>query len=526
MALLAVLLATLALARHASAQTPADEAPTNLTVTLTNGAVTLSWDAPAQDAASVTGYQVLRRRPNEGESAFQTLVADTMSTFTTYVDATADEEGVHYEYQLQALRGAAASAVSNSAELTLPFDICDRTQEVEAALLAAVAATDCARVPASQLAAITSLDLAAQSISSLQAHDFDGLTGLTTLDLEDNALTTLPAGLFSPLSALTMLDLRDNPGLSYSPYVLNPLTSLTTLDGAAYTRPSAPGAPTNLTASFQAGNIELNWTAPGTGAATSYQILRTAGTGDEDVYVEDSYDPDADAPSTAYSDAGVTEGETYEYRVRALNAGGASIESGAASVLAALVLSGPSAVSHPEESAFRVATFTAGPARPSLVWSLTGDDGDDFSIEGGVLRFTPAPTPMADYESPADDDSGQPVQRHGATRRAGRHQRDHERDRDRHRCGRRRDAHPLIHAPRARGGADRNAERPRRRRRHGGPHLGTLPEPELLGSHPGSGFQHVHAGGGGLGQVPAGRGELRRRARRGPRRPPPWPTRW
>ena len=304
--------------------------------------------------------------------------------------------------------------------------ICDRTQEVEAGLLSAVMATDCALVPKSQLAAITSLDLSEQSISSLQTNDFDGLTSLTelllndnslttlpaglfyplsalttldlsgqsisslqtndfdgltsltelllddnslttlpaglfyplsaltTLDLsgqsisslqtndfdgltsltelllDDNSLTTLPAGLFYPLSALTTLDLRDNSGLSYSPYLLNHLTSLTTLDGAAFTRPPAPGVPTGLTASFQAGNIELSWTAPGTGAATSYQILRKAGSDDEEVYVEDSYDPDAGVPSPAFTDAGVTEGETYGYRVRALNAGGASLESGAA----------------------------------------------------------------------------------------------------------------------------------------------------------------------------------------------------
>ncbi len=402
-ALLVVLAAPLALARHALAQTPADEAPTNLTVTLTNGAVTLSWTAPTQDAAAVTGYRMLRRRPDAGESAFQTLVADTASTSTTYVDATADEEGVRYEYQVQALRGAAASAVSNAADLTLPFNLCDRTQEVEAALLAAVAATDCALVPGSQLAAVTTLDLSALSISALGAGDFAGLTGLTTLDLSDNALTTLPGGVFNPLTSLTALDLRDNTGLSYSPYLRSVLTSLATLDGATYTRPAAAGAPTNLTGTFVGGNIELSWTAPESGAATSYRILRTAG-GGEEVYVEDSYGSDADAPSTTYLDTGVTEGETYEYRVRALNAGGASLASDSATVLAALDLSGPSAVSHPEESAFRVATFTAGPARPSLVWSLTGDDSADFSIAGGVLRFAPAPTPMADYESPADAD--------------------------------------------------------------------------------------------------------------------------
>ena len=386
-----------------STPAPEDLRPTGLTVSLVANKVTLSWTAPAEDAASVTGYQVLRRRPDEGESAFQTLVADTMSTSTTYVDATADEEGVRYEYQVQALRGVTASAVSNTAELTLPFNICDRTQEVEDALLAAVTSTVCTVVPGSQLAAITSHDLSSKSISSLLADDFVGLTGLTTLDLEDNALTTLPAGVFNPLTSLTTLDLRNNTGLSYSPYLLSILTSLVTLDGETYTRPAVAAAPTNLTGTFVGGDIELNWTAPGTGVPTGYQILRKAGSGEEEVYVEDTYDPDADPPPTTHLDTGVTEGETYEYRVRALNAGGASVESDSATVLAALVLSGPSGVSHPEESAFLVATFTAGPPRPSLVWSLTGDDSADFSIAGGVLRFAASP-PMADYESPADAD--------------------------------------------------------------------------------------------------------------------------
>ena len=100
---------------------------------------------------------------------------------------------------------------------TTTYNICDRTQEVEDALLAAVSSTVCTVVPDSQLAAVTSLDLSSKSISSLLADDFAGLTGLTTLDLEDNALTSLPAGVFNPLTSLTTLDLRNNTGLSYSP---------------------------------------------------------------------------------------------------------------------------------------------------------------------------------------------------------------------------------------------------------------------------------------------------------------------
>ena len=229
--------------------------------------------------------------------------------------------------------------------LTTTYDICDRTQEVESALLAAVMATNCALVPDDQLAAVTTLDLSAQSISSLQADDFAGLTGLTTLDLADNAQTTLPGGVFDSLTSQTTLDLGENIGLLALPAQC-PHRPRHPLDGATFTRPAAAAAPTDLTATFISGNIEISWTAPGT-ATTSYQILRKAGSEVEAVYVEDNYDLDADAPPTTFTDSGVTEGETYANHVRALNAGGASVMSGAATVLAALVISGPSAVSHP-----------------------------------------------------------------------------------------------------------------------------------------------------------------------------------
>ena len=73
-----------------------DEAstPSNLTAAIADGGVILNWSSPVQDAASVTGYEILRRRPKEGEDTLLVLVADTGSTATTYVDATANEPGV------------------------------------------------------------------------------------------------------------------------------------------------------------------------------------------------------------------------------------------------------------------------------------------------------------------------------------------------------------------------------------------------------------------------------------------------
>ena len=89
---------------------------------LVENKVTLSWAAPQEDPAAVTGYEILRRRPMEGESSLTTLVADTESVATTYTDATANEAGVVYVYRVKALRGSEASLWSNFDRIELPSD--------------------------------------------------------------------------------------------------------------------------------------------------------------------------------------------------------------------------------------------------------------------------------------------------------------------------------------------------------------------------------------------------------------------
>ena len=105
-----------------AAPDPADLAPSGLEVSLVENRVTLTWDAPASDAASVTGYEILRRRPNDGEAALTTLVADTGNAETGYTDDSANEPGVSYTYRVKALRDGEQSKVSNYARIDLPDD--------------------------------------------------------------------------------------------------------------------------------------------------------------------------------------------------------------------------------------------------------------------------------------------------------------------------------------------------------------------------------------------------------------------
>ena len=74
-------------------------APTDLSVTLnTDGSLTLNWTAPSDD--SVTGYQILRRRPQMDEGTLLVYVNDTGNTSTTYTDtATSDDTPVRVSRQ-------------------------------------------------------------------------------------------------------------------------------------------------------------------------------------------------------------------------------------------------------------------------------------------------------------------------------------------------------------------------------------------------------------------------------------------
>ena len=96
------------------------------------------------------------------------------------------------------------------ASAQLEAEVCDRTEEVRDAIVAATDAEACGNVTALQLRDVVRLDLSDKSITSLKSGDFDGLHGLDVLDLSDNSLVSLPAGIFDDLLLLRTLRLHDN----------------------------------------------------------------------------------------------------------------------------------------------------------------------------------------------------------------------------------------------------------------------------------------------------------------------------
>ncbi len=85
------------------------------------GGVELTWVAPTADAASVDGYQVLRRRPGyDPVGTFHVLIDNTESTETSYIDATATTVGQRYTYRVKARRAEVLSGRSGYTFADIP----------------------------------------------------------------------------------------------------------------------------------------------------------------------------------------------------------------------------------------------------------------------------------------------------------------------------------------------------------------------------------------------------------------------
>ena len=101
------------------------DAPSGLSGSVESDGVELSWTAPS---GTVTGYQILRRRPKEGEKRLTVYVSDTESTATTWTDTNVSD-GVQYVYRVKAVNDAGVGARSNSVkvEWVAPADPPDRS---------------------------------------------------------------------------------------------------------------------------------------------------------------------------------------------------------------------------------------------------------------------------------------------------------------------------------------------------------------------------------------------------------------
>ena len=165
---------------------------------------------------------------------------------------------------------------------------------------------------------------------------------------------------------------------------------------------TTPDPPGSLSATPGDGQVTLGWTVPADNGSpiTHYEYRQRVDEDDASWNPDWTTIPNSSAQTTSYTIAGLTNGITYRFRVRAVNEAGAS---GTARTKATPVspnrpptLDGPRTVTVDENSTDAVGTYTAtDPDGDSLTWLLTGTDASAFELRetgtGRSLHFQQAP---------------------------------------------------------------------------------------------------------------------------------------
>ena len=301
---------------------PVDLAPSNLTAEKVDGGINLSWTAPAEDADSVTGYEILRA---VGEGELASLAADTGSTATAYTDATATDAEETYAYRVKAIRGQARSQGSNKV------------------IEAPEPSTTPENLAPSGLAFVILEDGVALTWDA-PAADADSVTGYRVVRRRPNqgenewlvwkwdtgsTETTYKDGYAQTLGEYYMYRVRALRGDEYSK--MSNRVDVRRPEAAPQT---TAWAPSNLEALVYGEvtlgeegvttKVRLTWDAPaeGTEWVRGYEVQRATCDGGFTTLVADT-----GSTATAYLDADAEAGESYTYRVRARRPQGLSLTS-------------------------------------------------------------------------------------------------------------------------------------------------------------------------------------------------------
>ena len=274
--------------------------------------INLSWTAPESTGGTpITGYQI-EVSPN-GTSEWTDLADNTESTATTYS---------HTGLSASTTRHYRVSAI-NIVDTSTPSDVAMATTAAVATATAPGAPTSLTATASGQ----TTINLSWTAPTSTGGAAITGYKIEVSTD-GGGTFTQLVASHSTPpyahtgLSAATTRHYRVSAINSVNTGPVSNVAMATTADAA---NPTAPGAPTSLTATASGPTIiNLRWTAPssnGGGRITGYQIeVSTDGGSTFGSLV-------ARHPTTSYSHTGLTAGVTRHYQVRAINSAGAGMPS-------------------------------------------------------------------------------------------------------------------------------------------------------------------------------------------------------
>lgn len=288
----------------ATATTPAPDtqpptAATNLTATAASGSqINLSWTG-SMDNVGVTGYRV-ERCQGAGCASFAQIATPAG---TVYSD-TALTAGTSYSYRVRATDAAAnLSSYSNTATATTTAD------------------TEPPTAPSNLTA--TAVNSSQMTLSWTGSTDESGLHGYSIERCITASCSFIEISPYTTSTIFNDAGLSAGEGYSYRVRASDSVGNLSAYSNiaSASTPPEdtqAPTTPTNLAASEAGGTkINVSWSASTDDiAVTAYLVERCQGNGCA------SFTQIASTGGVAYSDAGLSAGSSYTYRVRATDAAG------------------------------------------------------------------------------------------------------------------------------------------------------------------------------------------------------------
>ena len=288
------------------------DSPANLSATLAKGTVTLTWAEPSTNAGTVTGYQVLRRRPGHDATGVFHEIARTGGGETSYADGDVDAE-VSYTYRVKAIRGGVMSEWSHYARVDVP--------------LAPLAPGGLAATAGRRSVTLEWTDPGDSTIDGYEVRHGESTAALPAWEASHEI-----ADSDSSTSGHSVAGLDDGTEYTFEVRAYNeggagPASSVTATPSAP------PAAPDSLTATIGDGTVKLTWADPHDATITGYELRHTvgsAGLGRPPVWSGDSW-PVVDADSAAVRRVTVgnlTNGSPYTFQLRALNAAGEGASSG------------------------------------------------------------------------------------------------------------------------------------------------------------------------------------------------------
>ena len=254
--------------------TPLFAAPADLTALVGDQQITLDWTAPVPGNSAISGYEM-----SSDNGANYTPISGSGATTTSHIVQNLSN-GTEYTFAVRAANGAAAMV-----NATPMF----------------AAPTSLTATPGYGEVTLTWDDPGNPAISGYEVSS-DGWGSYSTIsdsDSDDDTISHTVTGLTG--------------GTLYSLAVRAVGSSLT---GAAATVNATPmfAAPTGLTATAGDGQVTLNWDDPGNSNITGYKLSINAG-----AFAEIG---GSDAATTSHTVTGLTNGTTYTFAVRAVNASG------------------------------------------------------------------------------------------------------------------------------------------------------------------------------------------------------------